>query len=318
MTDDNEIDVGAFDSLTGASGSLRVARARALRAAFGLTNASLWGERGVGKETFARAIARTRGGGFAHFRATLLSRERLEALLSGGSELTFQTLYLSEADALPRALQRRLTLAAREGSFGFQLLLGATGRFSELRSSGRLDAEFGALLSSFPIALPPLRSRSGEFRALARRFFEEASERFGAWRDPLTEAELDALERREWRENLDELREATTRIVETNAFPVGDAPTDEAPPPREVARVEAVEPLESFEEGTRFLTLDEAQRRHIEEALRRAKGAVEGKRGAAQLLGINPFTLRSRMKKLGIDWTRFRESAAHEDGVDDL
>ena len=56
-----------------------------------------------------------------------------------------------------------------------------------------------------------------------------------------------------------------------------------------------------------FATLDVAMRRHIEAALERTRGRVEGRRGAAALLGINPHTLRARMRKLGIEWDRYRE-----------
>ena len=55
-----------------------------------------------------------------------------------------------------------------------------------------------------------------------------------------------------------------------------------------------------------FPTLDEAMRRHIEAALMRCKGRIEGERGAARLLAIHANTLRSRMHKLGIRWERFR------------
>jgi hypothetical protein len=46
--------------------------------------------------------------------------------------------------------------------------------------------------------------------------------------------------------------------------------------------------------------------RHIEAALVRTSGRVEGPRGAAALLGINPHTLRARMRKLGVDPRRHR------------
>jgi hypothetical protein len=45
---------------------------------------------------------------------------------------------------------------------------------------------------------------------------------------------------------------------------------------------------------------------HIESALAATRGRIEGGRGAAALLGINPHTLRARMRKLGVDWARFR------------
>jgi len=52
--------------------------------------------------------------------------------------------------------------------------------------------------------------------------------------------------------------------------------------------------------------LDEAMRSHIERALAACKGRIEGPFGAAALLRINPHTLRARMRKLGVDWRRFR------------
>jgi len=56
--------------------------------------------------------------------------------------------------------------------------------------------------------------------------------------------------------------------------------------------------------------LDEAMVRHIETALAQTGGRIEGPRGAAALLAINPHTLRARMRKLGIDWSRFRDGGA--------
>jgi transcriptional regulator with GAF, ATPase, and Fis domain len=58
-----------------------------------------------------------------------------------------------------------------------------------------------------------------------------------------------------------------------------------------------------------FPTLDEAMSRHIEDALRKSHGRIEGPFGAARLLQINPHTLRGRMRTLGLDWRRFRSSA---------
>jgi transcriptional regulator with GAF, ATPase, and Fis domain len=57
----------------------------------------------------------------------------------------------------------------------------------------------------------------------------------------------------------------------------------------------------------RILSLDAAMKRHIESALRSTKGRIEGAQGAAAILEINPHTLRARMRKLGIDWTQFRD-----------
>jgi DNA-binding NtrC family response regulator len=55
-----------------------------------------------------------------------------------------------------------------------------------------------------------------------------------------------------------------------------------------------------------LVRLDDAMKQHIEKALVATRGRIEGERGAAQLLGINPHTLRARMRKLGINWAVFR------------
>ena len=55
------------------------------------------------------------------------------------------------------------------------------------------------------------------------------------------------------------------------------------------------------------ISLDEAVVRHIEAALARTGGRIEGPRGAAVLLGVNPHTLRARLRKLGVAWARFRD-----------
>jgi DNA-binding NtrC family response regulator len=59
-------------------------------------------------------------------------------------------------------------------------------------------------------------------------------------------------------------------------------------------------------EPASFPTLDEVVVRHVEAALGRTRGRIEGPDGAAALLGVNPHTLRARMRKLGVHWQRFR------------
>ena len=65
-------------------------------------------------------------------------------------------------------------------------------------------------------------------------------------------------------------------------------------------------PTAASDEPVGDLSLDTAMVRHIEMVLRQTGGQIEGATGAARLLDINPHTLRARMRKLGIDWQRFR------------
>ncbi|HTV47397.1 MAG TPA: sigma-54-dependent Fis family transcriptional regulator, partial [Phycisphaerae bacterium] len=66
-------------------------------------------------------------------------------------------------------------------------------------------------------------------------------------------------------------------------------------PPSPVSRLPSVVPL------------NQAMRAHIENALSATHGKIEGPAGAAALLKINPHTLRARMRKLGINWSGFRQ-----------
>jgi DNA-binding NtrC family response regulator len=75
------------------------------------------------------------------------------------------------------------------------------------------------------------------------------------------------------------------------------------PPPRVGAPAPPAETSAVFD-------LDAAMAAHIESALARTRGRIEGDHGAAVLLDINPHTLRARMRKLGIDWRRFRRRPA--------
>jgi len=58
--------------------------------------------------------------------------------------------------------------------------------------------------------------------------------------------------------------------------------------------------------GAGIMTLDDAMRAHITRALEATQGRIEGSGGTAELLGLNPHTLRGRMRKLGIRWREFR------------
>ncbi len=65
-------------------------------------------------------------------------------------------------------------------------------------------------------------------------------------------------------------------------------------------------PAPSAGRAGEFPKLETVMQGHIEAALQRTAGRIEGASGAAALLGINPHTLRARMRKLKIDWSTFR------------
>jgi DNA-binding NtrC family response regulator len=113
-----------------------------------------------------------------------------------------------------------------------------------------------------------------------------------------------------WPGNVRELAAVIERAVilgDGRTLEVATALGGNAIAPRARVAAAAPELAASPPASDAFPTLDAAMRAHIEAALERTRGRIEGRRGAAALLGINPHTLRARMRKLGIAWNRYRE-----------
>jgi hydrogenase-4 transcriptional activator len=159
-------------------------------------------------------------------------------------------------------------------------------------------------LSVFPIVIPPLRDRPADIRAFAEYFAERAAERFGVRPVPVSDEDVRMLANYRWPGNVREMAAVMDRAVLIGqgrsldvSAALGLAPRAPAEP---VARSAAPARSSAIE------SLDVVMRRHIEYALETKGGRIEGPFGAARALGINPYTLRARMRKLKIDWRRFR------------
>ncbi|MFM8634019.1 MAG: sigma 54-interacting transcriptional regulator, partial [Planctomycetia bacterium] len=176
-------------------------------------------------------------------------------------------------------------------------------------------------INVFPILLPTLRERLEDVPALVRHFVERAATRFGLPAVKPTEADLRLLADYHWPGNIRELGAVIDRAVilgggrtldVVTALGLGRQPPP--PPATEATMYEVIPetvPLEtttSRPHGTgEIVPLAAAMKQHIERALASTRGRIEGRRGAAALLQINPHTLRARMRKLGIDPDPFRE-----------
>jgi DNA-binding NtrC family response regulator len=106
--------------------------------------------------------------------------------------------------------------------------------------------------------------------------------------------DMERLQRYDWRGNVRELR----NVVERSLI-LCTGPVLQVEPPTALA---AEDPVEV--EG---LSMDEVQRRHILRVLEMAEGRIRGSGGAAELLGLKPTTLRSRMERLGLDPKKLRD-----------
>ena len=164
-------------------------------------------------------------------------------------------------------------------------------------------------LAVFPIVIPPLRDRPHDIRAFAEYFADRAANRFGLKPVAVSDDDVRVLSEYRWPGNVREIAAVMDRAVligQGRSLEVRAAlgPGTRPSSGRQSRRCRGRAPPAAGIEP-----LDVVVRRHIEAALGATRGRVEGPHGAARLLRINPHTLRARMRKLKVDWSRFRAPA---------
>jgi transcriptional regulator with GAF, ATPase, and Fis domain len=165
---------------------------------------------------------------------------------------------------------------------------------------GRFRIDLYYRLNVYPIGLPPLRERREDIGLLAEVFLREASRRLGRLFDPISEEVLEPLRRYDWPGNVRELQNVIERAAVISAGRRLKLPEEWAVSFEALSRTEAAEVSRAIEAPPREATLEELERSHILQVLQQTRWRVEGPKGAAAVLGLNPSTLRSRMYKLGI------------------
>ena len=293
----------------------------------------LFGETGTGKEILARAIhehSTFRHGPFRRVNCGAIAPELIDSELFGHEQGAFTgatrrrkgwfeqadggTLFLDEVGELPLAAQVRLLRVVQDGEVirvGGERpvhvkvrIVAATHRdLPALVEAQAFREDLYYRLSVFPIVIPPLRDRPNDIRAFAEYFAERAANRFGLRPVAVSDDDVRVLVEYRWPGNVREMAAVMDRAVLVGqgrtlnvAAALGQGKP--APPPPAAFAERAASP--SIE------PLDVVIRRHIEAALHDAHGRVEGPAGAARMLRVNPHTLRARMRRLQIDWRRFR------------
>jgi hydrogenase-4 transcriptional activator len=247
------------------------------------------------------------------------------------------TLFLDEIGELPLAAQVRLLRVLQDGYIervgGKQPLrvdvriVAATHRdLASMVKERTFREDLWYRINVFPLLLPRLSERIEDIPALARHFAQRAAHRFGLAPVEPTPSDLQLLINYSWPGNIRELGAVIDRAAilggghrlevatalgqgSTASQPVRVAPSS-LPTLYEVIPEPARPPVTAATpsgatEGP-LTTLDEAMKRHIVRALVATAGRIEGRQGAAALLGINPHTLRARMRKLGVAWASYR------------
>jgi len=157
---------------------------------------------------------------------------------------------------------------------------------------GRFRADLYYRLNIFPIHVPALRERKDDIPLLARHFLTMHSHKIGKDFQEIHEGALSALMQYDWPGNIRELENTIERAMILNQPPLLrmiDLPSA----PKSIGGIPAWP-------GDPSMALSDNERRHILWTLEKTNGRVSGPGGAAELLKINPSTLRFRIKKLGI------------------
>ncbi|OPY75199.1 MAG: Formate hydrogenlyase transcriptional activator [Syntrophorhabdus sp. PtaU1.Bin050] len=178
-------------------------------------------------------------------------------------------------------------------------IVSATNRDLEsLVGKGQFREDLYFRLSVFPISVPPLRERRNDIPAFVHYFiFKKAREMVMPLIPTLAPGEIDRLMAYDWPGNVRELENAVERaIILSDPKHVTFADTIGRPAPS-LSKDGSLGEQESER-------LDQVEVRHIEAVLKKTAGKVSGQGNAAELLGINPNTLRHRMRKLGIRFGR--------------
>ena len=219
------------------------------------------------------------------------------------------SIFLDEVAELPPPIQVRLlrVLHNREiervgGAETIPVdirIIAATHRnLEEMVREGKFREDLWFRLNIFPVMIPPLRHRPGDIPTLIHHFIEKKAKELKIHTPPPLSSEvMERLKDYHWPGNVRELENIVERELIRSRGPNGN---------RFLAFEHfrwpdiSPEPWRPPEENSPLITLDEAMSQHIQLALAQTKGKIYGPDGAAGLLGINPNTLRSRMKKLGI------------------
>ncbi|HSE41814.1 MAG TPA: sigma 54-interacting transcriptional regulator [Acidobacteriota bacterium] len=281
------------------------------------TNATvlLSGETGTGKEMIASAIqemssrskrtmVRVNCGAIpsALVESEMFGREKgaYTGALSrqiGRFELADQsTIFLDEITELPMEVQVKLLRVLQEKQIerlgnpkpiyvDVRIIAASNQNIEKAVQDGKFRQDLYYRLNVFPIEIPPLRERVEDIPMLVWSFVDELSQELGKKVENIASKSMEALMQYSWPGNIRELRNVVER-----AMIVSNSPELQIEIPK----------TNSSSVPATSVTLKQMEIQHIRKVLENTGWKVRGKRGAAEMLGMKPTTLETRMAKLGI------------------
>ena len=302
------------ESIVGDSEPIRRMLSRAKQVAPADSAVLITGETGTGKELLARAIhdmSHRSARAMVNVNCAALPAPLIESELFGREKGAYtgamtkqigrfeladgSTLFLDEIGDLPPDLQSKLLRVLQDGRFerlgsprtlavDVRVIAATNHNLAAMVRSGQFREDLFHRLNVFPIEVPSLRSRVADIPLLAWRFVQEFNQKMGKSIDSIPRQVMDQLKNYSWPGNVRELRNQIERAMimcEGRSLKIELPAVDSNP-------------------QSLPLTMEEVERKHICDVLERVHWRIRGKQGAAEILGVIPTTLHSRMKKLGI------------------
>lgn len=287
------------------------------------TSVLILGESGTGKEGIATNIHRLsprRNKPFVKLNCAALPPNLVESELFGHERGAFTgafdrrigkfeqadggTLFLDEIGEMPAALQVKLLRVLQEREIerlggketikvNVRIIAATNANLEKGIAEGRFRLDLYYRLNVFPVVLPPLRSRKEDIPLLADHFIKMYASKTNRKTEGIAPDALSRLMDYAWPGNVRELQNVIERSVLMTSEPTL----------RDVSFMSTSAPIKetAAEEVTRVKTIAEMERDHILTVLRKCKGRISGSGGAAELLRLPASTLKSKMKKLGIE-----------------
>jgi DNA-binding NtrC family response regulator len=306
-------------SIIGNSKVMKTVLRQVEKAAKSNSSILLLGETGTGKELFAKTIHSLSPRNkqllvtincaaipetlieselFGHEKGTFTGADKLKY---GKFELAHNgSLFLDEIGELPFSMQPKLLRVLQENEFerlgGNNLiktdfrLIAATNRDLETEvEKGTFRQDLFYRLNILPITIPPLRDHVDDIPLLVNHFVTNLNRKTGKTITSIPKKVLDRFMEYHWPGNIRELENIVERghvLSSGSSLEVGDW----------------LKHGKNEKNGnTDILPLEDNEKHHILKALKQTRWRIRGKGGTAELLQINPTTLESRMKKLGIE-----------------
>lgn len=287
----------------------------------------LLGETGVGKEVIANAIHRfsdRANGPFIKVNCGAIPESLIDSELFGHEKGAFTgavsqkrgrferadkgSIFLDEVGELPLQAQVRLLRVLQHKEIDrvggtetipvdVRIITATNRNLEKMIRGGVFREDLWYRLNIFPIIIPPLRQRTDDIPELVYHFVEKKAKELKInTLHKVSTAGMDRLKSHHWPGNVRELENIIEReLIQKRGREGGDLLSFEYVDP--TGKKELMIDKQS---GMPFSSLDDVLSRHIIDALNLTQGKIYGKDGAAQLLKINPDTLRSKMRKLHI------------------